>query len=342
MKTPLKVAVLILLLLSSYVCHATDTWATLSVQINSAMKAKDYAQAEQLAIKTLQLFESGQETNIHEQVYTLYTLGEIYRAQNKIAPAENYLKKAYEISLRSEGDKPGMSRVMMCGHIAEVLLDDSKADEAENLLRSCLPKSPPQTFDKDDYEARNRLIRALQFKKKLDDAETMSKDQLQYVQRALPPDSIEIAEGLNALSLSIQNQDLGKRLGEATGYMQQAWAMCVKAYDENNLECATFEDNLGEQLTSAKKFDEAEKHIKSVLQVRTLKLGENDPFTASTAFSLGRLYFLQERYEEAVPILKKGTRQFQSDLWYKQYLSGRCSALPGQQSAQAGQRPGSS
>ena len=276
------------------------------------MKANDYVQAERLAIQALQLFESGQETNIHKQVYSLYTLGKAYRVQNKITPAEDYFKKAYETSLRSEGDKPSIPRVRMCGDLAEMLLDNSKADEADTLLHSCLPKKPPQSFDKNDYETRNELIRLLQFQRKLDDAETIARDQLKYVKRALPPDSSEIAESLNALSLSIQMQDMGRRLAEATDYMQQALAICVKAYDENNLECATFEDNLGEQLVGENKYDDAEKHIKHAFQVRTLKLGENHPYTSSTAFNLGRLYFLQERYEEAVPILKKVVANFKA------------------------------
>jgi len=310
-KTPAKLAIAILLFLSVRLCYADDPWLTLAERTKTAVASKDYVLAEQLASQEMQLFVDKKDNNLNRLVYTLFTLGEIYHIENKIALAEENYKKAYEMS-KAQGDNPSISRLLMCGRLGTILVDDSKFDEAETTLRSCVNKSPPPSFDKDDFLARTAFISALQHQGKLDEAESMSRDMLQSVQKALPPDSPEIADSLNMLSLTIQHEKLGIHMMEAENYMRQAIAICRKTAEENDLRCAIFEDNLGEQLAGEEKFDEAEKHIKYALQMRTLKLGENHPYTASTAYNLGRLYFLQERYEEAVPILKKVLANFRT------------------------------
>jgi tetratricopeptide (TPR) repeat protein len=304
LRTTLTLFITTFLLLSACLCHAEDAWLTLAERSKTALDAKDYPLAEQLSLQEMQLFVDKQEAKLDRLIYTLYTLGEIYHAQNKIAQAEDNYRKAYTLS-KAEGDHPSISRLLICGRLGAVLLDDSKLDEAESTLRGCVSKMPPQSFDQYDFVARSAFISMLQHQGKFEEAESTSRDWLQAVQRELPPDSMEIADSLNMLSLSIQKENFGKRMGEAEGYLKQAISVCHKATEANDLRCATFEDNLGEQLSNQGKFDEAETYIKSALQARTLGLGENHAYTASTAFNLGRLYFLQDRYEEAVPILKK-------------------------------------
>jgi tetratricopeptide (TPR) repeat protein len=199
-KTPVKLAIAIVLFLSSSVCYAEDAWLTLTERYKAAFDSRDYVLAEQLALQEMQLFIDKRENNSNRLVYTLLMLGEIYHIENKIAPAEENYRKAYEMS-KTQGSIPATSRLLICSHLGNILVDDSKFDEAETMLRSCVNKTPPPSFDKDDFVARSAFINALQRKGKLDEAESMSRDTLQWVQKTLPPDSTETADSLNMLSM---------------------------------------------------------------------------------------------------------------------------------------------
>jgi tetratricopeptide (TPR) repeat protein len=304
MKISCTTAITIFLLLSPYLCFADDAWAALITRTNSAVEARDYAQAEQLADETLQLFENKQEDKLDRLIYTLYNTGEIYHAQTKFPQAEHYYKKAYELALKSENDNPALPRMHLCERLGVSLLDNSKLDEAESTLRSCVNKVPPASFDRNDFRARIALIDALLLKRQFVEAESIARDQLQYVQKTLPENSMELADSLSQLSSSIQKQDLGRRLNEATSYMRQALSLCLKLAGENDLKCAEYEDNLGELLVARRELDDAEQRIQHALSVRKLKLGDNNAITAATKYNLARLYFVEDRYEEAVPLLQ--------------------------------------
>jgi tetratricopeptide (TPR) repeat protein len=295
---------MVFLVLAS-VCNAAETWLNLVKQAQEHSQARDYPAALKLANQALEMVQQSSNALNDRLAFNYLVIGQIYQRQGLPRNSEPYFREAYSIGLKlkSVGVPVNFSMEETCISFGVALRENQKLEEALNLLRSCSNPNQDVTTG-EGFEMAVTTINALHQKEQFEEAERMANDVLAQLRAKKTGDSLNEAIMMHLLAKSIQPQRFGKRWSEVSPLLRNSLAMCQKVPDSDPLVCANIELGQANFLGSQRRFEEATQAARHSYDVRLKELGETNPYTATSALLLGKLYFFQGQYQEALPILR--------------------------------------
>lgn len=256
-----------------------------------------YAEAEQLFVRTLAMREGMLEAHDPDRAESLTDLGVLYYTQSKFEQAEALLKRAISISEQSP-DADQARRADSLTGLAWVYKTQGKFDLAEPLLLQALALHEQQAHANavNIAESLNELGVLYNDASKFDLAEQFYRRSLAMLEQVLEPGHPFIAGSLN--NLAVHNRKQG-RFGEAERLFQQALALLEQVKGPDHPDVATSLNNLARTYVEQGKLVLAEPLFRRALAIREHALGLTHPKVATSLHGLAKLAHAQGNYTEA-------------------------------------------
>jgi tetratricopeptide (TPR) repeat protein len=304
---------------------------------NASYVAKDFVEAERLALQASQEALAAQPPNSRKILESLELAGLAAREQIQYARAMDHFRKAEPLTDATR-DPEGWARLQ--DDIADLLVADGKYREAEKLFRtiiaarsSSLGPEHPDTLD-----SRHRLIYALTRQTRFAEAEREARDVLKLREKVLGPEhtdtlvsrynlaeplvsqgKYEEAEALYRTVIQLNDKVLGPehprtlaaRVGlatllgdegknaEAEPLYRDIIRLDDKVYGREHPYTLNDRQNLATTLQADGKYAEAEKEYRDVIRMDGDLIGPEHPDTLTCRNNLAELLDDEKKYAEA-------------------------------------------
>jgi tetratricopeptide (TPR) repeat protein len=272
----------------------------------------EYAQAEPLYRRSLQIREKAMGPDHPKTAISLNNLAEFLRKQGKLNEAEPLYRRALTIDEKTLGPEH-LDTIVHVNNLAVLLDDQGKFDEAEPLYRQALairekalgPDHP------DIASSLNNLAELLVTQGKLDEAEPLHWRALAIREKALGPDHPDTATSLNNLAGLLTSQE---KIDEAEPLYRRALAIDESTLGPEHPDTAIDLDNLGGLLFTQGKSADAESLCRRALSIREKTLGREHPSTATSLTNLAFLLKDQKKPAEAEQLYRRALAIFEKAL----------------------------
>jgi tetratricopeptide (TPR) repeat protein len=273
----------------------TAPGSTTYERANSAYVAKDFADAEQLA---LQVAEEGRKVTpaqTAEVIKAVELAGWSAEKRFQYADALSHFRDAEKLTDRRR-DSTEWSRVQYA--IAWVLFDLGQYHEAEIVLAEVLkereiilgPEHP------DTLAARHYLARAVLKQGRYAEAESAYRELVRLREKVLGPEHQDTLTSRNNLAASLNLQG---KYSEAEAEYRAVLKLREKVLGSEHPDTLANRNNLAGILSRQGKFAEAETEYLAVIKLKEKVLGPEHPGTLTTRSNLGYVLARQGRYSEA-------------------------------------------
>lgn len=278
-------------------------WATLNRKTAELYRAGQYADAEMVAKRALEIAQKNVDAKHPDLATSLNNLAVIYRAQGLIAQAEPLHQRALAIREKAFGpDHPAI--VTSLNNLAEIYKVKGNFAQSEALFQRALairahtlsPNHP------NIVASLNNLAGVYDAQGKFAQAEPLYKRLLAIDAATLGPNNPDFAVRLNNLAARYFAQAW---FAQAEPLYQRALAINEKSLGKNHPEVATTLNNLAELWRAQAQYARAEPLYKRALSIREKALGPSHPEVAASLNNLAELYRAQAQYGAAEPLYKR-------------------------------------
>ena len=249
--------------------------ATTFERANAAFVAKDYAEAERLALNAAEEAQKADPSRIADALKALELAG--WSAQNRIeyARALNHFRAAAALTNRQ---RDALEWAGVQYEIAFVLYDQGHYSEAETILRDIVsireevlgPEHP------DTLASRNILANALRGEGKYAEAEAEHRAVLKLREKVLGPEHPDTLGSRNNLANALDSEG---KYAEAEAENRALLKLAEKVLGPEHPDTLGSRNNLANALDNEGKYDEAEAEYRAVVKLREKVLGPEHPDT---------------------------------------------------------------
>lgn len=269
--------------------------ATTYERANAAYVAKDYHEAERLALAAADEAQRSGPTKNSEAIKAFELAGWAAEQRIEYADALNRLRDAEKLTDRVR-DALEWARVQFA--IARVYYDQGQYQDAEGVLREVLEvrERGLQSSHPDTLITRRALAVALIGEGKYAEAEMEYRALITLTEKVLGPEHPDTLKTRSNLALALADQ--GKYV-EAEAEDRAVIGLEEKVLGAEHPVTLTTRSNLAFALDDEGKFAEAEKEDRTVLQLREKILGPEHPDTLQTQHNLALVLYDRGEYSQA-------------------------------------------
>jgi len=276
---------------------------TLDKQVVRLFHEGKYAEAEPLALQSLEVSLKKNGRDHASTAMSLNNLAWLYKTQGKYDLAEPLLKRALAIREKVLGPDHASTATSL-GNLASLYDNQGKYDLAEPLYKRALAiqEKALGPDHADTATSLNNLASLYDTQGKYDLAEPLYKRALAIQEKALGPDHPSTATSLNNLAMLYATQgkyDLAEPL------YKRAVAIQEKALGPDHPSTANSLNSLATLYATQGKYDLAKPLYKRALAIREKVLGPDHVSTATSLGNLASLYKTQGKYDLAEPLFKR-------------------------------------
>lgn len=272
-----------------------DLAATVFERANAAYVAKDYPQAEQLALQAAKT-EQGGAGGSPESVLEALKLAAL-SAQKTIqyARAMEHLRAAEKLTDRQ---RAGEEWADVQHLIADVLIDEGKYAEAENVLRQVVEVRTGVlgAENPDTLRSRNNLGLALLRGGKFAEAEREYRAVVALQTKVLGPEDPDTLMSRTGLATALFRE---ANFVESEKESRAVLKLSEKVLGPEHPDTLRSRNYLAGTLGSQNKYTESEAESRTVLKLRTKTLGPEHPDTIASRSNLAGALMKQGKYAEA-------------------------------------------
>jgi tetratricopeptide (TPR) repeat protein len=269
--------------------------ATTYERANAAYVAKDYDEAERLALAAADEAQRGGPAKNAEAVKALELAAWAAEKRIEYADALKRLRDAEKLTDRNQ-DTAEWARVQFA--IAWVLHDQGRYGDAEHILREVLterertlgPEHP------DTLATRHYLASALFYQGKYGQAETEYRAVLKLREKVLGPEHPDTLRTRNNLALALSNQ---AKYGEAETEYRALLKLKEKVLGPEQSSTLVTRSGLADALDNEGKYSEAETEYRALLKLKEKVDGPENPNTLGTRNNLANTLSHEGKYAEA-------------------------------------------
>lgn len=264
---------------------------------NYLLRRADYAQAERLLRRALELYEFNLGTEHPDTARSLDNLAELYRLQGRYAEAEPLQRHALAIRERVQGsERPDTAHSL--NNLALLLSNEGKDADAEPLYRRALAirEKVLGAEHPDTAQSLNNLALLLSHQGNYADAELLHRRALAVREKALGPEHPDTAWSLNNLARLLSSE---RKYAEAEPLNRRALAIYEKTLGPEHPDTAWSLNNLAALLSNEGHYADAEPLFQRALAIHQRALGSEHPATLFSRNNLIRFYRQQGRNTEA-------------------------------------------
>jgi len=262
---------------------------------NAAYVAKDYLQAEQLALQAAKTEHGGAGGSPESVLEALKLAALSAQRAIKYARAMEHLRAAEKLTDR-QGVGEEWADVQHL--IADVLIDEGKYADAENALRQVVevrtgvvgPENP------DTLRSRNNLGLALLRGGKFGEAEGEYREVIALQAKVLGPEDPDTLMSRTGLATALFRQ---AKFVESEKESREVLQLSEKVLGPEHPDTLRSRNYLAGTLESQNKYAEAEAECRTVLELRRKTLGPEHPDTIASRSNLAGTLMKQGRYAEA-------------------------------------------
>lgn len=272
-----------------------DTEATVFERANAAYVAKDYPEAERLALQAAKTERGGAGGN-SENAIEAWKLAAL-SAQKAIqyARAMEHLRAAEKLTDRQ---RDGEQWADVQHLIADVLIDEGKYADAENALRQVVEvrAGAVGAENPDTLRSRNNLGLALLRGGKFAEAEREYRAVVALQTKVLGPEDPDTLMSRTGLATALFRQ---AKFAESEKESREVLELSEKVLGAEHPDTLRSRNYLAGTLGSQNKYAESEAECRTVLKLRTKTLGPEHPDTIASRNNLAGTLMKQGKYAEA-------------------------------------------
>lgn len=262
---------------------------------NAAYVAKDYAEAERLALLARDEAEKSEPGNSRKLMQALELAGLAAQRQIHYAQAMEHFREAEKFTDRARN----LDEWVTVQHeIADLLIADGKYGDAEKVLRgaiqaraTALGPEHPGTLD-----SRHRLIYALSRQTKNAEAETEARDVLRLREKILGPEHADTLVSRYDLGEPLVNQG---KFAEAEALYREVGQLDEKTVGPEHPRTLAARIGLATVLGNEDKHAEAEPLYREIIRLDEKLYGREYPNTLNDRMNLATTLQHQRKYSEA-------------------------------------------
>jgi CHAT domain-containing protein/Tfp pilus assembly protein PilF len=294
----------------------------------------DYAEAEVLLTRALEIDVKALGSDSPEIANILNNLAEAYREQGKYADAEQMYVRAINIDTKAYGRDSG-ELVHVLNNLGLLYGGEGRNTDAEALHLRALVIAP-KVYGKDSMPVAitlNCLGSLYLGQGRYQDAEPLFRRSLEIRQKLQPPDHPDIGTALNNLATIYTGEG---KYTDAEPLLERALSIDERSNGREHPVVAIDLNNLAQLKQNQGKLTDAERYYLQSLSIQEKVLPPDHPATTSTLADLSDLYYAQDNYQKAAPYFQRNIvsleRQFQYNftfmseqdrLRFLQIVSGR-------------------
>src|SRR5260370_15163008 len=269
--------------------------ATTYERVNCAYVAKDYNEAERLALAAADEAQRSSPANNAEAIKAFELAGWADEKRIEYAEALTRLRDAENLTDRSR-DPLEWARVQFA--IAFVLYDKGQYSDAERMFRVVLQERERVLGSEhpDTLETRNDLEVALYYGGKYAEAEAEARTLLAIRGKVLGPEHPDMLRTRNNLADDLFSEG---RYAEAETEFRDVVKLKEKVFGPENPNTLRSRSNLASVLGVQGKYAEAEAEFRALIALGEKVFGPENPFTLSTRSNLAAALNKAGKYAEA-------------------------------------------
>jgi CHAT domain-containing protein/tetratricopeptide (TPR) repeat protein len=281
----------------------SDNLASLNQQVVALYGAGKYAEATDVAKRSLAVAEQ-QYGPEHPAVSTaLNNLAMLYGTQARYAEAEPLYKRSLAISEKVVGaDHPFVA--VAINNLATLYANQARYAEAEPLVRRALAIREKE-LGRDHPDVAVTLNNLASIERDLgryEAAEPLYERSLEILERALGPDDRRVATALDNLGQLYREQG---RYTDAATLFARAIGIAEKALGPDHHDVGIPINDLAGLYSDQGRYSDAEPLYKRALAITEKSIGPDHPGVGTALNNLAALYSEQGRYAEAEPLYKR-------------------------------------
>ena len=290
-------------LASAAYAQEADNPAALNAEVVRLYQAGKYAQATEIAKRSLAISEKALGPDHPDVGISLNNLALLYQAEGRLAEAEPLLKRSLAVQEKAAGSDHSRVGVSL-NNLAELYRHQGRFAEAEPLYKRSLsiiektrgPEHP------DVGVSLNNLGLLYQDQGRLAEVEPLYRRSLAIREKALGPEHPDVAAVLNNLAGLYRDQG---RLAEAEQLYKRCLAIDEKVRGPDHPDVGASLNNLAVLYQAEGRLAEAEPLLKRSLAIRERALGPNHPDVGNSLNSLAGLYRARGLFAEAESVLER-------------------------------------
>jgi tetratricopeptide (TPR) repeat protein len=263
------------------------------------------AEAEPLLRRAVVIAQNGKGEGHPDHCNALRDLAAVLKKLGKNAESKSLLHRCLDLDV---GPGRDLGRAAALHELADLFLNEGRADEAIEILREALPIVEQwRGKDHPDYAVfLHTLGDAFYRAGRLDEAEAYLRTSISLKERALGVDHLEVAISLTCLAKVLRE---GEDLTEAEAALQSALSIKKESLGEMHPSYAISLYELARLFGKQKRFAEAEALLRQVLSILEATVGVDHPNFEASLHALAVMVASQERYQEAQTIFRKLPRR---------------------------------
>ena len=269
--------------------------ATAYERANAAFVAKDYNEAERLALAAADQANKASPRKNVEAVKAFELAGWADEKRIEYADALKHLRGAEKLTDRT---RDGLEWARVQFSIAVVLDDQGQHRDAEGIVREVLKEREHNLGSEhpDTLATRYRLGVELDEQRKSAEAEMQFRELLKIEEKVFGPEHPDTLATRNSLAYTLVNQG---KYSEAETEERALIRLKEKVLGPENPDTLRTRNNLGIVFEQEGKYAEAEAEDRAVIRIREKVLGPEHPLTLGTRNNLGLVLDEAGKYAEA-------------------------------------------
>jgi tetratricopeptide (TPR) repeat protein len=272
----------------------------------------EYAEAEPLYLRALEIRERLLGANHPDTASSLNNLALLYQTQGRYTEAEPLYQRALSIYERQLGGDH-LDTALNFNNLAYLYNAQGKYAQAEPLLKRALEIYEQQlgADHPDTVSSLNNLAALYQAQGKYTQAEPLLRRALEIYEQQLGADHPDTANSLNNLAALYQAQG---KYAQAEPVLRRALEIYEQQLGADHPDTANSLNNLAYLYNAQGKYSEAEPLLRRALEIRERQLGADHPDTANSLNNLAALYQAQGKYTQAEPLLRRALEIYEQQL----------------------------
>jgi tetratricopeptide (TPR) repeat protein len=264
---------------------------------NAAFVAKDYREAERLALQAADENVNRPSPKLQEAIRAFELASWSAQRAIRYHDALNHLRRAEQLTSQARDPREWAT---VQDEIARVLLRQGHYGQAENIWREVVATRVDALGARNSETLRSRigLAVAMHEQGKYAEAEKENREIIQLQEKAAGADDPATLAARNNLAEVIHKQG---KLEEAEAEYRAVIEKEMKVLGPENPDTLKTRNNLSVLLTRLGKFEEAENECREVIKLKTRVLGSEHPDTLASRTNLANALSAQGHYEQAEP-----------------------------------------
>jgi len=261
--------------------HSPD--ATSYERANAAYVAKDYSEAERLALQAAREAQGAQPPRAADAIKAFLLAG---RSANEGIKYTDALRHFQEAEKLTDRQRDPIEWASVQWSIAKVLDDEGKSEEAENLFRPAIAEYERVRGreDRETLSIQTDLAIALYDQGKFAEAEVEHRAVLRIREKTLAPNDPDTLTSRDNLAMALEDQG---KYAEAEAEHRSVLQAREKVLGPGHPDTLTSRDNLAAAQEDEGKYAEAAEEFRAIVKIKEKTLGPEHPETLASRNYLG-------------------------------------------------------